>query len=149
MRAVTTGKLDLTDYDPLNVQHKCRVLWVLQDLENEISAKIVDYRHRHQCAFISSAKISGESWESLQKQAIKSFDELRYFICPWDQPKPNAGAVESSDESIIEAYERRWGKPGTPEHDALIAETNKFLSLSPEQQELHNLRRRMRKNAAV
>lgn len=145
VRAVAAGRLDVTDYDPRNKQHKLRTTWLLKEFEEETAAKIIDYRHRQQCALIASTKISSESWESMQQQAINSFEQLRYFICPWLYNKPEA-AQQTNDESIIEAYERMWGKPGTPEHDALIEETNKFLNLTPEQQELHSLRRRMREN---
>lgn len=146
VRAVATGRLDVTDYDPRNTRHKLKITWFLQEFEEEVTAKIIEHRHRQQCALIASTKISGESWESMQQQAINSFEQLRYFICPWIHKKPGEDATTSSNESIVEAYERMWGKPGTPEHDALIAETNKFLNMTPEQQELHSLRRRMREN---
>lgn len=145
VRAVATGRLDVADYDPQNKQQKLKLAWLLKEFEEETAAKIVDYRHRQQCALIASTKISGESWEAMQEQAINSFEQLRYFICPWGYEKPEA-SQQTNDESIVEAYERMWGKPGTPEHDALIEETNKVLRMTPAQQELHSLRRRMRDN---
>lgn len=149
VRAVSRGALNLTNYDPQNALDKLRIRWILQDLDYEITAKIVEGRHRHQCAMLGSDKIDTQAWDNLQKQAINSFDELRYFICPWDHKKPSQEQGTDDASDIIAAYERAFGKPGTPEHDALIAETNELLKLTPEQQELRRIRRRMRDEPAV
>lgn len=147
VRAVSTGQLDLTHYDPADIRQKLKVNWILRDVDMRTVAEMVKVRHAHNCTILTSPKISNESWEELQKQAIKTFDDFKYYSCPWDQPKPDATPAADDNDSIIAAYERAFGKPGTPEHDALIAETNELLKLTPEQQDLQRIRRRMRDDA--
>lgn len=147
--ASNTGKLDLSNYDPRNDTDFLRVRWALRSIDLEKTAEIVSMRHKHQCALLASSKISTESWDELQKQAINSFDEFKYFSCPWDHEKPAVKQTEEEHNDIISAYERAFGKPGTPEHDALIAETNELLKLTPEQQLLRSIRRRTRNDVSI
>lgn len=113
VRAAVSGAIDYSQADPTDIRWRIKHRLLLLETQRQEDQRVMDYRHRHWCAYLSHGGLTEESFADVKQHAGETLTDLQNIVFPWH-------ATEKPQETKTEETEDQNSKID-PETEKLIA----------------------------
>jgi hypothetical protein len=90
VRAAVSGAVDYSRADPTDTRWRIKHRLVLLEMQRRENQHVLEYTHRHWCAYLAHGGLTEDSFGNVKKNAGETLTDLQNNVFPWN--------AESKDE---------------------------------------------------
>lgn len=132
VRAAVSGAVDYSRADPTDIRWRIKHRLVLLEMQRRENQHVLEYTHRHWCAYLAHGGLTEESFGNVKKNAGETLIDLQNSVFPWnakpaeEEEKPAGESNETEEQNskidpetkkMIEKF-KIWRQGGPPKPPA-------------------------------
>lgn len=94
VRAAVSGAVDYSRADPTDTRWRIKHRLVLLEMQRRENQHVLEYTHRHWCAYLAHGGLTEDSFANVKKNAGETLIDLQNSVFPWNA---DAKAEETPD----------------------------------------------------
>lgn len=98
VRAAVSGAVDYSRADPTDTRWRIKHRLVLLEMQRRENQHVLEYTHRHWCAYLAHGGLTEESFGNVKKNAGETLIDLQNSVFPWNA-KPEEEEEKPAGES--------------------------------------------------
>jgi hypothetical protein len=102
VRAAVSGAVDYSRADPTDTRWRIKHRLVLLEMQRRENQHVLEYTHRHWCAYLAHGALTEESFGNVKKNAGETLIDLQNNVFPWSA-KPASEEKPDGEKEETEA----------------------------------------------
>lgn len=87
VRAAVSGAVDYSRADPTDTRWRIKHRLVLLEMQRRENQHVLEYTHRHWCAYLAHGGLTEDSFGNVKKNAGETLIDLQNSVFPWNAKK--------------------------------------------------------------
>lgn len=102
VRAAVSGAVDYSRADPTDTRWRIKHRLVLLEMQRRENQHVLEYTHRHWCAYLAHGGLTEDSFGNVKKNAGETLTDLQNNVFPWNAA-PEAEETPDGESNETEA----------------------------------------------
>lgn len=104
VRAAVSGAVDYSRADPTDIRWRIKHRLVLLEMQRRENQNVLEYTHRHWCAYLAHGGLTEDSFANVKKNAGETLTDLQNSVFPWnaeakDEETPDGESNETEAQN--------------------------------------------------
>lgn len=121
VRAAVSGAIDYSRADPTDINWRLKQKLVLQEMQRQETARLLDSTHRHWLAYVAHGNLTKESFSDVKIYANKLLDSLHETIFPWAEKQEtevkndtitDGPVLDAETQKLVDNYKKMVAASG-------------------------------------